>query len=75
MVDELSSVSLILKGDSNYSGTVNTANTAKAAKVTLEDGAIWTLTGNAYLTAFSGRVSSIVTNDFTVFVNGKALTK
>ena len=75
VVDELSSVSLILKGSSSYTGTVNTANTALAAKVTLEDGATWTLTGNAYLTAFSGRVSSIVANGFTVYVEGKPLTK
>lgn len=75
VVDELSSVSLLLKGDSSYTGTVNTANTALAAKVTLEDGATWTLTGNAYLTAFSGRVSSIVANGFTVYVEGKPLTK
>jgi hypothetical protein len=66
-------VAVTLKGDSTYTGTINTANTALAAKMTLEDGSIWTLTGNAYLTAFSGRVSSIVTNGFTVFVNGAVL--
>ncbi|MPM37834.1 hypothetical protein SDC9_84453 [bioreactor metagenome] len=75
VVDEQSAVSLLLKGDSSYTGTVNTANTAKAAKVTLEDGSTWTLTGNAYLTAFSGRVSSIVTNGFTVYVDGNPLSK
>lgn len=73
VVDELSSVSLLLKGDSNYTGTINAANTAKVAKVTLEDGCTWTLTGNTYLTAFSGRVSAIVTNGFTVYVNGQVL--
>lgn len=70
IVDELSSVSLILKGGSVFTGTVNTANTARAASVRLENGATWNLTGNAYLTAFSGRVSGIVTNGFTVFVKG-----
>ena len=44
------------------------------ATVTLEDEATWTLTDNAYLTAFTGRVGSIITNGFTVFVNGVALT-
>ena len=73
VVDELSSVSLVLKGDSDYTGTINTANTAKVAKVTLGDGCTWTLTGNAYLTSFSGRVSGIVTNGFTVYVNGQVL--
>ncbi len=74
LVDELSSLSLTLRGKSAYTGAVNAANTARAAKVTLEDDAVWTLTDNAYLTAFTGRVSSIVTNGFTVYVNGVPLT-
>ncbi|NCB06137.1 MAG: hypothetical protein EOM69_11555 [Clostridia bacterium] len=75
LVDALSSISLTLRGKSDYTGTINTANTARAAKVTLEDDAVWTLTGNAYLTAFTGRVGSIVTNGFTVYVNGNPLTE
>ncbi|MEA4914218.1 MAG: hypothetical protein VB061_06580 [Christensenella sp.] len=75
LVDALSSISLTLRGESDYTGTINTANTARAAKVTLEGDAVWTLTGNAYLTAFTGRVSSIVTNGFTVYVNGVPLTE
>jgi hypothetical protein len=74
VVDELSSVSLTLRGESAFTGTVNAANTARAAKVTLEGSATWTLTGNAYLSAFTGRIGGIVTNGFTVFVNGVALT-
>ena len=75
VVDALSSISLTLRGESDYTGTINTANTARAAKVTLEDDAVWTLTGNAYLTAFTGRVSSIVANGYTVYVNGVPLTE
>lgn len=74
IADERSTVSLTLRGETVYTGAVNVANTARAAKVTLEDGAIWTLTDNAYLTAFTGRVSGIVTNGFTVYVNGVPLT-
>ena len=61
---------ITLKGESDYTGTINTANTAHAAEMTLEDGSTWTLTGNAYLTAFSGRIGSIETNGYTVFVKG-----
>ena len=74
VVDEFSSVSLTLRGTTTYTGTINTANTAHAAKVSLEDGATWSLTGNAYLTAFTGRISGIETNGYTVYVNGVALT-
>lgn len=70
IADELSSVSLTLKGESVFTGTINTANTARAASVKLEDGSLWVLTGNAYLTAFSGRIGSIETNGYTVFVKG-----
>ena len=74
IVDELSSVSLTLRGTTVYTGNINAANTARAAKVSLEDGATWVLTGDAFLTAFTGRVGGIVTNGFTVYVNGVALT-
>ena len=74
IADELSSVSLTLKGNSSYTGTVNAANTARAAEVTLEYGSTWTLTGNAYLTAFTGRLSGIAANGYTVYVNGVPLT-
>lgn len=74
IVDALSSVDVTLRGTSSFTGTINAANTARGAKVTLEDDATWTLTDNAYLTAFTGRVSSIDTNGFTVFVNGEPLT-
>ena len=72
IVDELSSVSVTLRGDSAYVGAINAANTG-AAKVTLESGATWTLTDNSYLTAFTGRIGSIVANGFNVFVNGVPL--
>ena len=74
VVDALSSVALTLRGESVFTGTVNAANTARSARVTLENGARWELTGNAYLTAFTGRVSNVVTNGYTVYVNGVALT-
>ncbi len=72
--DELSSVAITLKGSSTYTGAVNPANTARAASVTLEDDSTWTLTGDVYLSAFSGRIGSIVTNGYTVFVEGVPLT-
>ncbi len=74
VVDAFSTVSVTLRGESTYTGTVNEAGTARAAEVTLEDGATWTLTGNAYLTSFTGRVSDIETNGYAVYVNGALLT-
>ena len=46
-------------------GTVN---------VTLEGGSTWTLTGDSYVTSFTGDASSVISNGYTLYVNGVALT-
>ncbi len=46
-------------------GTVN---------VTLDASSTWTLTADTYITSFTGDASSILSNGFTLYVNGVALT-
>jgi hypothetical protein len=46
----------------------------KRHTVTLASGCQWVLTGDSYITSFTGDVSSIVTNGYTVYVNGTAIT-
>jgi hypothetical protein len=46
-------------------GTVN---------VTLDSTSTWALTGDAYITSFTGDAASIVSNGYTLYVNGVALT-
>ena len=36
--------------------------------------AAWTLTGDSYLTEFNGDAANIISNGYTVYVNGTALT-
>ena len=45
-------------------GTVN---------VSLDESSTWTLTADTYITSFSGSADSIVSNGYTLFVNGTAL--
>ena len=45
-------------------GTVN---------VSLDESSTWTLTADTYITSFSGSPDSIVSNGYTLFVNGTAL--
>ncbi len=44
-----------------------------SVSVTLESGSTWILTGDCYLTEFNGDASGIVSNGYTVYVNGTAL--
>lgn len=55
------------KGDSVSSeiGTVN---------VSIDSDSTWTLTADTYVTSFDGDASSIISNGYTLYVNGVALT-
>lgn len=41
--------------------------------VTLDENSTWTLTGDTYITSFDGDVSNIVSNGYTLYVNGTAV--
>ena len=55
------------KGDtvSTQVGTVN---------VTLDGTSTWTLTGDTYITSFFGNAANVISNGYTLYVNGTALT-
>lgn len=42
--------------------------------VTLDSTSTWTLTGDTYITSFTGDASNIVSNGYTLYVNGVALS-
>jgi hypothetical protein len=75
IVDSISSLELTLSDESDFTGTINPGGTAGDVSLTLANDSVWTLTGDAYLTSFDGKVKNIVTNDYTVYVNGSAITK
>ena len=52
--------------------TVSTA--VGTVNVTLDSSSVWTLTGDVYITSFSGDASCVVSNGYTLYVNGTALT-
>ena len=63
--DALSTVNLTLRNASSLTGAVNTANTAKAANLTLDAASGWTVTADSYLATISdasGISGSSVTN-------------
>ena len=57
----------------NASGTTVSTQVGTVS-VTLDGGSTWTLTGDSYVTEFHGSASGVVSNGYTLFVNGVALT-
>ncbi len=47
---------------------------AGTVSVTLDDSSTWTLTGDSYITEFNGNAANVITNGYTLYVNGTALT-
>ena len=84
LVGSDSTLTLNLTEGSTFTGTVSGKITnAKGSVVSAEVGTVhvtldasstWTLTGDAYISSFTGDVSSVITNGYTLYVNGVALT-
>jgi hypothetical protein len=74
VVDSISSLDFQLADGSVFTGAINADGAAGTANVTLGSGCQWVLTGDSYISSFSGDVSQIVTGGYTVFVNGVAIT-
>jgi hypothetical protein len=57
----------------NAKGTVVSTEVG-TVNVTLDASSTWTLTGDTYITSFDGDATSVISNGFTLYVNGVALT-
>lgn len=49
-----------------------TMDSASSVAVSLDSASTWTLTGDSYITSFSGDMSNVNTNGYTLYVNGVA---
>ena len=84
LVGSDSSLSLELTEGSSFVGSISGEITnAKGATVSTEVGTVsvtldststWTLTSDTYITEFNGDASSVISNGYTLYVNGVALT-
>ena len=57
----------------NASGTVVSTQVGTVS-VKLDATSTWTLTGDSYVTEFNGDVANVISNGYTLYVNGVALT-
>ena len=83
LVGSNSVLMLELSGGSSFTGKISgEISNAKGAAVSSETGKVsvsldgtstWTLTGDTYISSFSGSAANIISNGYTLYVNGAAL--
>ena len=83
LVGENSTLTLTLSNGSSFEGYISgEIENAKGATVSTEVGTVhvildststWTLTADTYVTSFEGDASNIISNGYTLYVNGTAL--
>lgn len=71
VVDEISSLDLTMDNGTAFTGTINTSGDAGTVNVTLSEDSTWTLTGDSYVTGFSGDLSNVTANGYHLYVNGE----
>ena len=84
LVGDNSSLTLNLSDGSSLEGYVdgkitNASGTTVSTEVgtvsvTLDEDSSWTLTGDSYVSEFNGDASNVISNGYTLYVNGTALT-
>ena len=83
LVGSDSTLNLNLTEGSSFTGTVsgeitNTKGTVVSTEVgtvnvTLDETSTWSLTADTYITSFEGNLESIISNGYTLYVNGNAV--
>ena len=71
-VDSVSSLTMNIKGGSTFTGVISNRG---SCAVTLASDSKWVLTGDSYVTSFSGSMDNVDLNGHTLYVNGVAKTK
>ena len=63
-----------ISGDITNAAGDTVSSEVGSVSVTLGSGCTWTLTGDSYVTSFEGDAANVVSNGYTLYVNGEALT-
>ncbi len=75
IVDDISTLNLILSKNSSFTGAVNKSGQAGDVYVKLTGGSKWKLTGDSYITSLTCDEDSIDLNGHKLYVNGKEYKK
>ena len=71
IVDALSTLEVSMAG-STYTGAIEAEG---RVSVTMDADSTWTLTGDSHISAFDGDLSCVITNGYTLYVDGVAATE
>lgn len=71
IVDAISTLDMQLQNNTAFTGTINEDGVAGAVKVTLDETSKWVLTGDSYITEFTGSLDQIDTNGHHLYVDGQ----
>ena len=63
-----------ISGEITNSKSTTVSTEVGTVSVTLDSTSTWTLTGDTYITEFNGDASNVISNGYTLYVNGVALT-
>ena len=75
LIDEISSLNLILKDGSSFNGAVNPDGQQGNIYVELTNNSSWTLTGDSYISSLTCDADSINLNGYKLYVNGEEYTE
>jgi hypothetical protein len=73
-VDSISTLEMNISNASSFTGSINADGTQAAAlSVTIDSTSTWTLTADSYIGSFDGSMDNVVTNGYTLYVDGSAV--
>jgi hypothetical protein len=73
-VDSISALTLQLTG-SSLTGSINPDGEEGTVYLVMDENSSLTLTADTYITGFEGNISNVITNGYTLYVNGLAMNQ
>ena len=70
-MDEISSLKLNLTDGSGFTGCINQDGAEGTVDVTLSKDSTWTLTGDSYVSSFTGSTDNVIANGYHLYVDGE----
>ena len=71
LVDDISTLKLNLTDGSSFTGAVNPDGAEGTVDVTLSEDSTWTLTGDSYVSSFTGSTDNVIANGYHLYVDGE----
>ena len=70
-MDSISSLKLNLTEGSGFTGCINPDGAEGTVDVNLSKDSTWTLTGDSYVSSFTGSTDNVIANGYHLYVDGE----